>query len=495
MKNNKILITILAACILVSCNKFLDTLPDRRTELDTPDKIAKMLVSAYPTDYPVMMFELMSDNVTDNGPLFRPSTIKVEEAYLYKNVLGTGRTDRDCSARVWQNIYKNIASANQALEALDKLGNPAGTEGIRAEALLCRAFGHFVLVNAFCIAYNPESSNTDMGIPYMEAPETTVNPVYTRGTVAGVYEKINADIEAALPLVNDTYLDQPKYHFNRRAAYAFAARFNLFYGKWAKVVTYATEAIGENPRPILRDAVPYTQNATVQTRMFAYISLDQHCIFLAMTQTSNWGLIHVEPSQRYSMNTRMSHNTLQQYFPWGGMANGYVIYGDQSVYYPKIRQITDGGQTYVIFMAFTADETLACRAEAYAMLGRFDDAARDLSHWYWRNGNRTFSKEEINVYYSIERNRSPRYPMASRFNMEPGMQENLVRAALAIRRLEGVHSGYRWLDVKRHGITINRPVLKSQTEADTIKLLPYSNLTAIQLPEDVIYAGLPANPR
>lgn len=32
-----------------SCNDFLDEMPDNRTELDTPEKITKLLVTAYPT--------------------------------------------------------------------------------------------------------------------------------------------------------------------------------------------------------------------------------------------------------------------------------------------------------------------------------------------------------------------------------------------------------------------------------------------------------------
>lgn len=34
---------------LAACNDFLDELPDNRTELDTPDKINRLLVSAYPS--------------------------------------------------------------------------------------------------------------------------------------------------------------------------------------------------------------------------------------------------------------------------------------------------------------------------------------------------------------------------------------------------------------------------------------------------------------
>lgn len=53
---------------------------------------------------------------------------------------------------------------------------------IKGEALLIRAYGHFLLANIFCEAYRgPELSKTLLGIPYIKKPETTVKPHYERG--------------------------------------------------------------------------------------------------------------------------------------------------------------------------------------------------------------------------------------------------------------------------------------------------------------------------
>lgn len=53
--------------ILAACNDFLDELPDNRTELDTPDKINRLLVSAYPSRSFTRMCEIASDNCDDMG--------------------------------------------------------------------------------------------------------------------------------------------------------------------------------------------------------------------------------------------------------------------------------------------------------------------------------------------------------------------------------------------------------------------------------------------
>ena len=61
-KNNHILPALVLTASLglttVSCNGFLDEMPDNRTELNTDQKIAKLLVSAYADASPNELFEL-----------------------------------------------------------------------------------------------------------------------------------------------------------------------------------------------------------------------------------------------------------------------------------------------------------------------------------------------------------------------------------------------------------------------------------------------------
>lgn len=85
------------------------------------------------------------------------------------------------------------------------------------EAYLCRAYSHFILVNMFCLQYNKKTSTTDLGIPYMTKPETTLAPQYERGNVAAVYAQIEEDLEKGLALVGDDNYTVPKYHFNKLA--------------------------------------------------------------------------------------------------------------------------------------------------------------------------------------------------------------------------------------------------------------------------------------
>ena len=188
-----LLMALTTVALLSSCEDFLDEMPDNRTELDTEAKITNMLTAAYPETHYALIAEMASDNTDDNGGTWTAYNKLQEETATWQDA--TFKED-DSPYKLWNDCYKAIAAANAALNAIEELGNPASLNPQRGEALLCRAYSHFVLVNIFSKAYSPKTSTTDLGIPYMDHLETTVSPEYGRGTVAEVYKLIAADIEA-----------------------------------------------------------------------------------------------------------------------------------------------------------------------------------------------------------------------------------------------------------------------------------------------------------
>ena len=70
MKKKHIILSAMLAAIVSltsSCSNFLDELPDNRTDLNTEQSIAKLLVSAYPITSFAMIGEMTSDNTDNNG--------------------------------------------------------------------------------------------------------------------------------------------------------------------------------------------------------------------------------------------------------------------------------------------------------------------------------------------------------------------------------------------------------------------------------------------
>lgn len=503
-------ITLSGVLLLASCNKFLDTPPDSRTEVDTPSKVAKLLVSAYAVATPVVLHELMSDNVTDKGPLYDPYQDLYAESYWYEDVTSTAQ---DSPNMVWQYNYNAIAHANLALESIEKMWDQADLTAEKGEALLCRAYAHFTLCNTFCQAYNPQTSGADLGIPYVYEVETTVFYEYERGTVADVYAKINEDIEEGLPLIDDNLYSQPKYHFNKKAAYAFAAQFNLYYGNYEKAIKYANIALGgrENattdadPTGLIRDINAFEGMTSTTEFTNLWVSSKSSSNLLLQGLSSLGGRIYFG---RYMTNNDLNKETLSSPGPaWVNDTSRrdevwffpqWIFVYAQGYFIPKAMEffvytdIVQGiGYPQLMTTPFTVEKTILDRAEAYAMLRNFDNAARDLSYFYVAFGGTTATATRLNNYYSTADN-TIRKPINPRFTVTAGLQENMIHAVLHARRILTMHEGTRMLDIKRFGIEVVHQVVAPAT---TIRIEPYDKRLAIQIPAMVVSAGLEPNPR
>jgi hypothetical protein len=75
--------------------------------------------------------------------------------------------------------------------------------------------------------------------------------------------------------------------------------------------------------------------------------------------------------------------------------------------------------------------------------------------------------------------------------------EAMLQATLYIRRVEFLHYGMRFFDIKRHGIKIYRRQVGTALEINKVldSLEVNDPRRALQLPKDVITAGMTPNPR
>ncbi|QTD39344.1 RagB/SusD family nutrient uptake outer membrane protein [Polaribacter batillariae] len=528
MKNrNLLIITIfLSLCIVSSCDKTLDELPDNRTEIDSQTKIRKLLVSAYPTISPALVAELSSDNVVDQGENHPNGNLLTTEIAYWQDITATGTDD---IKNFWEASYKAIAHSNEALKAIErlKLENPQiDLSAEKAEALITRAYSHFMLVNIFGMHYNTESSSTDLGVPYITEPETTLNPTYKRNTVAEVYENINADIEEALPLIKDDIYQIPNYHFNTRAAFAFAARFNLYYENWAKAKEYASEALGNNPSAILRDWEEFDSlqlDANILTN--TYITSDSNFLNIAYTSQLGVAFGAFRNLGRFSHTKRLADdetvfadNVLTRRVPFlEPAATKYwftplvlAISGlDKTLLYkvPYLFEFTDPvariGFARTSLPSFHADETLLVRAEANILLKNYNAAMDDLNAWssnFFKDRTTTIDEVDTfynNIKYSTDEEPTQKKELNPKFSVEAGTQENMLHYLLQSRRILTLHEGFRWYDIKRYGIEVPRYQLTTVTSnySVTDRLTENDLRKAIQLPQDIIITGLKPNPR
>jgi hypothetical protein len=503
-------IVVLVTLLFTSCEGFLDTLPDNRTQIDTEKKISQVLVSAYPSANYSVMAELSSDNFVDNNSILPVNLAPFErmhdEIFSWSEV--TSSTQEDSPSYVWERCYAAISAANHALKAIEelKLKDPdADIDSQKGEALLCRAYGHFILVNIFSQAYKDETaSKSDVGIPYVTEPETSVNTTYIRESVQSVYTKIQQDLEEGIALVTDMHYTVPKYHFNKKAAAAFAARFYLYKRDYQKVLDYADVVLTANPSTLMRDWTVSYDN--IDAISYDYINTEKACNLLIVPTSSVFSRIF---GTRYGHNhAAMAGSTYGSGPTWSGMLpcfNGKLYISgqqDYGVFFPKsfeMFEYTDKvagiGYAHVVRAEFTVEETLLCRAEALIYLNRFTEAVTDLQVWNSSHLAPNVLTETIIRNFYVPSN-SLFVKTLNNDKMSPSFvvtaaQRPLIHCVLHFRRIETMFDGYRWFDIKRYGIEIEHNIAGKGTDK-----LVYNDLRrAIQLPQEVISAGLEPNPR
>jgi tetratricopeptide (TPR) repeat protein len=517
MKKIYLLISLMSVLALfnTSCNDFLDENPDNRAELDTEDKIKKLLVSAYPDGSVLTITELMTDNVDKNSANLGYERFH-EQVFNWEDI--TERGLNDGVYQVWNSFYSAIASSNHALEMIEEWGNPESMQSARGEALITRAYNHFVLVNTFCMHYG-KNSGSDLGIPYIEKPEKTVKPHYERGTVAEVYEKIERDLLEALPLIDDNLYVIPKFHFTKRAAYAFAARFYLYYEKFDKAIEYSSRVLGDDPGSILRDwAYQNTLDLNANTQPDVYASVTNGANLLISAPSSSWATAHgpFASCRKFThFNLISQKETMQSIGPWGGIQNLHirtwsnnsiykVIFRKIGYYFEETNPVAQTGIPRIMHVIFTTDETLLTRAEAYALTKQYDKAIEDMTTLM-----KGFSKvtpptrDQVNNFYSSVEYYTPYLPTIKKelnpdFTIEKGgEQENILQYILHVRRIITLHEGLRWNDIKRYGITIYRREVTGEPAVKNVldTMNKGDKRQAIQLPQEVTLSGLEKNPR
>lgn len=535
------------ALFTTSCSDFLDQAPDTRTEINDVESVRKLLVDAYTGGNYAIIGEVSSDNIVDNNA---PHDVDGKMVYynlsqmdkMYDELFAfepVTTSSSDSPATIWSYTYAAIATVNHALENLDRIeaeGNlstedEAKAKAVRGEALLSRAFHHFILVNLFSQAYkDDENSKYDIGVPYITTPESDLLVHYERGTVTEDYQKIEADLTAGLELINDAYYKVPKYHFNKNAAYAFAVRFYLFKRDYDNVIKYANKILGDTPGEVVGGMRDYTQfDGLTMTDDYinVWIDVDSPSNIMLLT-TYSLEMRAFASGYRYAYNHEGARGTVNGFGPsWslsihptalstGLFLNGKQDYGLYWIKYGEKFEYTDKtsgiGYPHIVRQEFTKEEVLLSRAEAYVMKGDNASALADLKAWDKNMQNlpqdqsQYFSEltdEAIRGFYVEDgsHNGYGKYNLLD-FSNTSKMSPNFVVTedmkpylccCLHFRRIEMLGSGMRFFDLKRYGIEWTHTIGKKKglMEPERTETLTWNDVRrAIEVPQDALMMGL-----
>lgn len=512
MKRVKILVGLLfLATATVGCSDFLSEVPDNRTQIDTPKKVAELLVGAYPNSSFAEFAEQMSDNVVDSGRLHF-SSLQHEQNFQW--LAGT-EEEQDSQKAFWMDSYKAIASANTALQALETMekeyaNKPSqyGLKQLRAEALIARAYNHFMLVNLWAKSYDPATAETDLGVPYVTSVETQLKQKYKRNSVAEVYKFIEEDLlEGLKEIKGATYAspDIAKYHFTEASAKAFATRFYLYKGDYVKAIEFSN-SLGDLPVGKLRDVNGSRKWDDAQNnREFAKTDKVTN-LLVANAESLKGRNPHIT---RFVLTTPYASRNNGLFTPNAhplGIAWNYpsATYQNNDVYYVpkfyehfKVKDFTNmTGNPYVVFVLFSNDMLYLDRMEAYVMENRIDEALKMYNYLVLSRSliKPEFKPEELLDVIEYA-------DVAALFPYVPGKytpikqinekQAVMLEAVADMRRREGFEEGYRWFDIRRFGLEVTHEMVNGPTLVLKKGDLRYQ----LQIPQEALNDGITANPR
>ena len=207
--------------------------------------------SYYSEEILFMYADLMSGNIT-----FTPKTtgsnvglislpIKIQEFYNFNDLaVGTAFLGS------YETAYKIINNANNIINYAGTLPDASEPQKnqLKAEALACRAFVHYQLLQMYGQTYNFSPNATHNGIVYADKILVGGVDFPARKSVFECYNLIVQDLQNAILLFsNQQTLSGPTYsYFNTRTTKAFLARVALQKRDWNLAIATANDVVASS---------------------------------------------------------------------------------------------------------------------------------------------------------------------------------------------------------------------------------------------------------
>lgn len=250
MKHIKLLFLLLAVLNFTACEKYTDVTPKGSLIVETASQFHEM-VSLPGRGYPINNFQYLSDDqwMKESNVIGRTPNVDIINFTFDEK---TERVGMFTQSSFYNQAYSYINRWNTIISLVDdSKGDEATKQLAKAEAKVYRAHDHFLLVNHYAKAYDPQTAATDGGICIMDKFDLEAKP--KKSTVAQVYDFIQKDIDEALPYLQEKPLDV--YHPSLAFAYALKAKIHLFKREVAQAKAAAEKSLSYNSQ--IFDMVAY----------------------------------------------------------------------------------------------------------------------------------------------------------------------------------------------------------------------------------------------
>ncbi|WP_256006767.1 RagB/SusD family nutrient uptake outer membrane protein [Pedobacter deserti] len=247
MKNILYRISIILLVALAGCEKFTEIEPKGRNLLSTASDLDLLLNDPYSGFEVVRTASLTSGIYFANIGLLKQEPIKTfnHAIIFWDETVDRAALRPNCD--IYEPIYSVIGkTCNPVISRADAAkGVRSLIDRYKAEALVLRAWFHYLSVNIFAKAYNPATANTDGGVPYLLETDLISEPS-KKYTVAEVYDLILKDLDDAFKL--NAMLDEGvnTQRVGKSFAYAVQARVFLTMRRFDEALVSARASLAIN---------------------------------------------------------------------------------------------------------------------------------------------------------------------------------------------------------------------------------------------------------
>ncbi|UOB17134.1 RagB/SusD family nutrient uptake outer membrane protein [Abyssalbus ytuae] len=377
----------------------------------------------------------------------------------------------------WAMFYKWIANANILINGVDQAeGEQEERDIIKGQALLYRAYAHYQLVQVWAGAYKRGVENQQAGVPIRL--DNSTEPL-ARATVEEVYTQINEDIDAAIVLLQG-YVRENKSHLNANVGKGLKARVALTQGSWSIAAQYAREA---RDGYLLMDQETYALGFRDDAESNDEFMWASHIV---EDQTNYYGNLGAYISRNYSSssiraNPRSINNLLYDMIsPTDVRATLWDPTGEHLNLPPGIEIVENASRHPYTNQKFLTVSTSDSRMDVPMM--RAAEMYLIEAEALARNGQ---GGPAAQVLFEMVSTRDDNYTLSTNTG------QDLIDEIMIQRRVELWGEGFRWLDLKRLNLPLDRTG-SNHTESITNEVLEVpagDNRWIWAIPQDEIDAN------
>ena len=347
----------------------------------------------------------------------------------------------------WRMYYRIIANANMIITNIDNaVGPDADKNMIKGQALVYRAWSHFQLVQLFAKRYDATTvPNSQPGVPIML---TNNYDGQARNTVEDVYTQINADLDAAITNLTG-YNRSNISHFNVNVAKGFKARVALTMQNWALAATLASQA---------RAGFPLMDNTTYQKGFNDYTNAEWM-----------WGssVISDQTTYFYSFFAYMSRNFSSTNIRGNPKAINSALYNNAAFTATDVRKLVfDPTGLHTALMAKMTNPTTFTKKpytnQKFLAVSESDSRGDVV---YMRaaemylieaEADARIGGQEVAARLALNTLRQARETVAANYVASVKTGQALIDEIMLNRRLELWGEGFRFTDLKRLNLPLDR---------------------------------------